>query len=156
MDFALYQRLQQLQARYCQVLDSNDLTGWPDFFTESCVYKLQSRENFDAGLPLCVLGFESRAMLVDRVYGVANTIYHDPYSQRHVCGAPLVTHAEGGALLCESSFVVIRTQRDKLPHILCVGRYLDKVVDVDGQMQFAERLVIFDNDLLPNSIIKPV
>ena len=91
--------------------------------------------------------------------------YHDPYSQRHVCGAPLITRFEGEQIECESSVVVIRTPRDAMPHILCAGRYIDKLTRVGGQsgknggmgeLKFAERLVIFDNDLIPNSIIKPV
>ena len=82
--------------------------------------------------------------------------YHDPYSQRHVCGAPLITRVEGDHIDCESSVVVIRTPRDAMPQILCVGRYIDKLVLQGGELKFAERLVIFDNDLIPNSIIKPV
>jgi salicylate 5-hydroxylase small subunit len=29
-------------------------------------------------------------MLKDRVYGVPETLFHDPYYQRHVVGAPVV------------------------------------------------------------------
>lgn len=156
MDFSLFNQVLNLHLRYAHTLDSNDLSAWPDFFTDDGVYKLQSRENFDRQLPLCTLSFESKAMMVDRVYGVVNTIYHDPYSQRHVCGAPLITRVEGDQIDCESSVVVIRTQRDAMPHILCAGRYIDKLVLAGGELKFAERLVIFDNDLIPNSIIKPI
>ena len=156
MDAALFMRVLNLHLRYAQTLDSNDLSAWPEFFTDNGIYKLQSRENYDRQLALCTLSFESKAMMADRVYSVVNTIYHDPYSQRHVCGVPLVTQAEDGGVACESSVLVIRTHRDALPHILCVGRYLDKLVEVNGELKFSERLVIFDNDLIANSIIKPV
>ena len=159
MDFALFQEVLNLQLRYAQALDSNDISAWPDFFTDDGVYKLQSRENFDRHLPLCILSFESKGMMVDRVYGVVNTIYHDPYCQRHVCGAPLITRVEGEQIECESSVVVIRTPRDAMPLILCAGRYIDRLTRVGGEkgeLKFTERLVIFDNDLIPNSIIKPV
>ncbi len=162
VDFALFQEVLNLQLRYAQALDSNDISAWPDFFTDDGIYKLQSRENFDRHLPLCILSFESKDMMVDRVYGVVNTIYHDPYSQRHVCGVPLITGFEGEQIECESSVVVIRTPRDAMPYILCAGRYIDKLTreggekGVKGELKFAERLVIFDNDLIPNSIIKPI
>lgn len=148
--------LQALYADYAAVLDARELSRWPDFFTEDAVYRLQSRENFDRGLPLATLAFESRAMLKDRVFGAAETIYHDPYFQRHVVGAPRVLAEGSDGLRCEANYVVIRTKRDAMPEILSVGRYLDRVVATPEGLRFAERLVIFDNDLIPNSIIDPL
>lgn len=86
-DFDTWLALQALYTDVAMALDAGDLERWPGFFTEDAVYKLQSRENFDRGLPLCTLAFESRGMLKDRVYGAKDTIYHDPYHQRHVVGA---------------------------------------------------------------------
>ena len=48
------------------------------------------RENHERGFPLATLAFESKGMLRDRVYGIRETLFHDPYYQRHVVGAPLV------------------------------------------------------------------
>jgi salicylate 5-hydroxylase small subunit len=148
--------LQALYADYAACLDAGELARWPDFFTEDAVYRLQSRENFERGLPLATLAFESRAMLKDRVFGAAETIYHDPYYQRHVVGAPRVLAEGADGVRCEAGYVVIRTKRDAMPEILSVGRTLDRVVATPEGLRFAERLVIFDNDLIPNSIIDPL
>ncbi len=148
--------LHELYSDYAAALDSRELNRWPDFFTEDGIYKLQSRENFDRGLPLATLAFESRGMLKDRVYGAAETIYHDPYVQRHIVGLPRLLAREGEALRCEASYLVIRTKHDAMPEILSVGRTLDRVVATPEGLRFAERLVIFDNDLIPNSIIDPI
>ncbi len=156
MDFKLFSEVQALHLRYAQILDSNDFATWPDLFTTECVYKIQSRENFDAGLPLCILSFESQAMLRDRVYGAQNTIYHDPYYQRHIVSAPLVTLSDGDAMEAETAYLVIRTHRDQLPEILSAGRYIDRMVRVDGVLKFASRVCVFDNDLIANSLIKPI
>ncbi len=157
MTLADWLALQALYADYAAVLDARELQRWPGFFTDDAVYRLQSRENFDRGLPLATLAFESRAMLQDRVTGAADTIFHDPYYQRHVVGAPRVlAHDADGSLRCEAAYVVIRTKRDALPEILSVGRYLDRIVTTPEGLRFAERLVIFDNDLIPNSIIDPL
>jgi salicylate 5-hydroxylase small subunit len=160
MDAPTLLALHALYADYAAALDARELERWPGFFTEDAVYKLQSRENFDRGLPLATLAFESRAMLQDRVYGALETIYHDPYVQRHITGLPRLLSREpgpGGEVLhCEAPVLVIRTKRDAMPEILCVGRYLDRVVPTPEGLRFAQRLVIFDNDLLPNSIIDPV
>lgn len=156
LDFDTWLALQALYTDYALALDAGDLERWPGFFTEDAVYKLQSRENFDRGLPLCTLAFESRGMLKDRVYGAKETIYHDPYHQRHVVGAPRVLSLADDGIRAEASYVVIRTKRDAMAEILSVGRYVDRIVRVDGSLLFAERHVIFDNDLIPNSIIDPL
>jgi salicylate 5-hydroxylase small subunit len=150
--------IQALLADVAAALDQRELQRWPDFFTEDCVYRLQSRENFDRGLPLATMAFESRGMLRDRIYGAAETIFHDPYHQRHILGAPRVLGEADGAdgTRCESSYLVVRTKRDGMPEILSVGRYLDRIVRTPEGLKIAERLAIFDNDLIPNSIIDPI
>ena len=148
--------LHALYSDYAAVLDSGDFSRWPEFFTEDAIYKLQSRENFDAGLPLATLAFESRGMLKDRVHGAAETIFHHPYHQRHIVGLPRLLGREGDLLRCEAPYIVIRTPRDAMPEILSVGRYLDRVLPAPQGWLFAERLAIFDNDLIANSVIYPI
>jgi salicylate 5-hydroxylase small subunit len=149
-------RLQALYADYARTLDLADFGRWPHFFTEDAVYKVQSRENHERGLPLATIALESRGMLLDRVIGATDTIFHDPYYQRHVTGAPMVVGREGDALLSEASYLVVRTRRDSMPEILSVGRYVDRVVETPEGLRFAQRLCIFDNDLIPNSLIYPI
>ena len=72
---------------YAETLDSGEWDDWPTFFTPECVYKVQPRENFDQGLPLATIAFESQGMLKDRVYCIRETLYYEPYYQRHVVGA---------------------------------------------------------------------
>ena len=162
---ASYQTLldvQHLHLRYAQVLDANDFSAWPDLFTPECLYTLQSRENHDAGYPLCILRLESQAMLRDRVYGAMKTIYHAPYYQRHLISQPLITGLitgveDGNELIeAETAYLVVRTHRDKLPEILSTGRYLDRMVRTPDGLRFAQRCCIFDNDLIANSLIKPI
>lgn len=156
MDFCRWQALLALHTDCAAALDARDLERWPGLFTEDGIYRLQSRENHERGLPLALMAFESRAMLKDRVFGATQTLYHDPYYQRHVVGVPRVLSSGPEGLRCESSYLVVRTQRDRMPEILSVGRYLDRVVDTPEGLRFAERLAIYDNDLVPNSIIDPV
>jgi salicylate 5-hydroxylase small subunit len=149
-------QVQALLAEVAAALDQRELDRWPDFFTEDCSYRLQSRENHERGLPLATMAFESRGMLKDRVYGAQDTIFHHPYHQRHLLGAPRILADDGQAIRCESSYLVIRTKRDALPEILSVGRYLDTLVRTPEGLRIAERLALFDNDLIPNSVIDPI
>ncbi|HET6598443.1 MAG TPA: nuclear transport factor 2 family protein, partial [Burkholderiaceae bacterium] len=86
--------LTQLYADYASAVDSGDWDLWPEFFTDDCVYRLQPRENHERGFPLATLSFTSKGMLKDRVYGIRETLFHDPYYQRHVVGAPVVRAVE--------------------------------------------------------------
>ena len=156
MNHSNFTDVQALHLRYAQIVDSSDFSAWPDLFTEQCIYQIQSRENFDAGLPLSILRFESQAMLRDRVYGAQQTIYHDPYYQRHIVSAPLLTQEDGDCIEADTAYLVIRTHRNAMPEILSVGRYLDRMVRTSEGLKFSQRLCIFDNDLIANSMIKPI
>jgi salicylate 5-hydroxylase small subunit len=156
VDLQTWFAVQQLYADYAIAIDSGKWHLWPEFFTEKCVYKLQPRENYERGFPLATLFFSSKAMLIDRVYGITETIYHDPYYQRHVVGAPLVKKVEDGRIHCEANYAVFRTKLDKESTVYNVGRYIDTIVQTPEGLKFAERLCIYDSEMIPNSIIYPI
>ena len=148
-----------LHVEYAACLDGRRFDDWPDLFTDDCVYKLQPRENYDRGLPLATMAFESKGMLRDRVYAVTQTLFHIPYTTRHVVGWPRVwVDADGDspAIAAESNYVVIRVRENELPEVFSAGRYLDRIVDDGERLRFRERLAIFDSALIANSIIYPI
>jgi salicylate 5-hydroxylase small subunit len=148
--------LTQLNANYASAVDSGHWDLWPDFFTDDCVYRLQPRENHERGFPLATLAFTSKGMLKDRVYGIKETLFHDPYYQRHVVG-PLVIHeASEGRWRCESNYAVFRTKLSEATTVFNVGRYLDVVVRTPAGLKFASRECIYDSEMIPNSIIYPI
>lgn len=146
----------QLYAEHDACLDRRELGRWPALFTDDARYTLQSRENADRGLPLAVMAFESRGMLQDRVTGALETLFHHPYSQRHLTGLPRVVGAGAEGFEVETAVLVVRTPRDALPEVLVVGGSRDRLVRTPQGLRFAVRHVVYDNDLLPNSIIDPV
>ena len=148
--------LTELYADYAGAVDSGDWDRWPGFFTEDCVYRLQPRENHERGFPLATLSFTSQGMLKDRVYGIKETLFHDPYYQRHVVGTPLVREAGGGRFRCEANYAVFRTKLSEPSTVFNVGRYLDTVVRTPQGLKFASRECIYDSELIPNSIIYPI
>ena len=156
MDFKDYFELSQLYANYASAVSSGEWELWPDFFTDECTYRLQPRENYDRGFPLATLSFESKAMLKDRVYGIRETLFHDPYYQRHVVGAPVVRKAEADRFECEANYAVFRTKLSELSSVFNVGRYIDVVVRTEEGLKFSSRLAVYDSELIPNSIIYPL
>jgi len=156
MDFQDYFELSQLYANYASAVSSGDWEKWPEFFTDDCTYRLQPRENFERGFPLATLSFESKGMLKDRVYGIRETLFHDPYYQRHVVGAPVVRKAEADRFECEANYAVFRTKLSELSSVFNVGRYIDVVVRTEAGLKFSSRQVIYDSEMIPNSIIYPL
>jgi salicylate 5-hydroxylase small subunit len=156
VDMKTWFGIQQLYADYASAVDSGHWDLWPEFFTEQCVYKLQPRENHERGFPLCTLSLTSKGMLKDRVYGIQETLYHDPYYQRHVVGAPIVRQVEDGRIHSEANYAVFRTKFDKESTVFNVGRYIDTIVQTSEGFKFAERLCVYDSEMIPNSIIYPI
>ena len=148
--------IDDLQSRYSACVDSGKFECWPDFFIEDCIYRLIPRENYDRGLPLATLSFESKGMLRDRVYAATHTLFHQPYYQRHIVSGLRILGEQGGVVRCEANYVVIRTKLSERSEVFNAGRYLDKIVRVGGDLKFAERLCIFDSELIANSIINPI
>jgi salicylate 5-hydroxylase small subunit len=156
VDMQIWFGIQQLYADYASAVDNGNWALWPEFFTEQCVYKLQPRENHERGFALATLSLTSKGMLKDRVYGITETIYHDPYYQRHVVGAPIVRRVDGERIHSEANYAVFRTKYDKESTVFNVGRYIDTIVPTTEGFKFAERLCIYDSEMIPNSIIYPI
>ena len=156
INFEDWLSLTQLYADYASAVDSGDWDLWPEFFTDQCVYRLQPRENHERGFPLVTLSFTSKGMLKDRVYGIKETLFHDPYYQRHVIGAPRVLAVDGDDIRCEANYAVFRTKPSEPTTVFNVGRYIDTVRRTPQGLRFASKLAVFDSELIPNSIIYPI
>jgi len=156
INFEDYLELTQLYADYAQAVDSGDWDLWPEFFVEDCVYKLIPRENHERGFPLSTLAFDSKGMLKDRVYGIRETLFHDPYYQRHVVGAPLIHKADHNRFESEANYAVFRTKLSQETTVFNVGRYIDVIVRTPEGLKFASRLCVYDSEMIPNSIIYPI
>lgn len=156
IDFEDYLRIVQLHADYARAVDSGNWDLWPEFFTDHCVYKLIPRENHERGFPLATLFFESKGMLKDRVYGIQETLFHDPYYQRHVVGAPLIHKADAERFEVEANYAIFRTKLSQESAVYNVGRYLDVIVRTPEGLKFSSRHCVYDSEMIPNSIIYPI
>ena len=146
----------QAYARYASIVDSGDWDRWPQMFTEDCVYRLQPRENHERGFPLTTLSLTSRGMMLDRVFSIKETLFHDPYYQRHLISSPIVHEAASDQWDCEANYAVFRTKLSDTTTVFNVGRSFDTIVRTSEGVRFARRECIYDSEMIPNSIIYPV
>jgi salicylate 5-hydroxylase small subunit len=156
LDFNTYQQLLALYSDYVAAVDNNEWEKWAEFFTDECVYKVQPRENYDSGYPLATLSFESRGMLKDRIYGMTETIFHDPYYQRHVVGTPRVLLVDAERIRSEANYAVFRTKPDEISTVYNVGRYIDTIRRTEDGLKFESRVCVFDSEMIANSLIYPI
>ena len=149
-------RIDDLYAAYAACLDDERFEEWPEFFTEECTYRVVPRENYDRGLPLATLSFESKGMLRDRVYGITQTLFHEPYYQRHLITGLVVRLDDDGSFRVAANYLVVRTKAGATSEIYNTGRYLDRIVEEAGTLRFREKICVFDSELIPNSLIYPI
>jgi salicylate 5-hydroxylase small subunit len=145
-----------LYSDYAAAVDSAQWDKWIEFFTDECEYKIQPRENYERGFPLATLALLSKNMLKDRVYGIHETLYHDPYYQRHVVGLPIIREEKDNVIIAEANYAVFRTKLSGESTVFNVGRYLDRIQRDSTGLKFISRLCIYDSEMIPNSIIYPI
>lgn len=154
----------RLNAAYAAALDapvgSDAFNAWAELFADDCLYKVTSRENADRGFPLALMAYESKGMLKDRLYGVAHTLYHGPYYQRHVVGPSRLLPAQAGQadgdFRAAASVAVFRTKPGQASEVFLVGEYRDLITSGEAGLRFKERVLVYDSEMILNSLIYPV
>jgi salicylate 5-hydroxylase small subunit len=121
---------------------------------------VQARENFDRGLPLALMNFESQGMMKDRVHGITQTIYHGPYHMRHVVSPArvleVVQEDDVEVVRAQANYAVFRTKPGNVSEVFNVGRYIDELVRDGGALKLRSRHCVYDSELILNSLIYPV
>jgi len=155
-DLPIYLALARLNADYAAAVDAADWERWVDFFVDAGEYKVQPRENYERGFPLCTLALLSKGMLRDRVYGIRETLFHDPYYQRHTVGLPRILRVDGEVIEAEANYAVFRTKLSQETTVFNVGRYIDRVRVTPQGLKFESRVCVYDTEMIPNSLIYPI
>jgi salicylate 5-hydroxylase small subunit len=140
---------------YYNTLDDVRLEDWPSFFTEDCIYRVIPRENFEAGYTLSTIYAESRGMLVDRVMGVTRTQMFAPRYYRRFPGPLRVVGPDGDGLRTRHNLLVVQTLIDRKSEIVLSAVCHDVVVADQGRLRLRQRIVVFDSEMIPNSLIYP-
>lgn len=156
MNSELYLAVNQFYQKYAVVVDQAEWQAWIDLFIDPCTYKIQSRENFDLNLPMAALSLNSKAMLKDRIYGITETIFHDPYLQTHVVSSPLILSKSETVVESQANYAVYRTKNDGIAMVFNVGRYIDRLRITDAGFLIESRTCVFDNEMILNSLIYPI
>jgi 3-phenylpropionate/cinnamic acid dioxygenase small subunit len=145
-------RIAALNADYARCIDDDRLEEWPGFFLAHCLYKITTAENIAKGYEAGLIYADSRAMLQDRVSALREANIYERQRYRHIVGLPAML--EGDAV--ETPFVVVRIMRDGKMDLFATGRYLDKLAEENGDLKFAERIVVCDSSRIDTLLAIPL
>jgi 3-phenylpropionate/cinnamic acid dioxygenase small subunit len=116
---------------------------------------LRPRENFEAGYTLCTMQAESRGMLIDRVMGLTRTQMYAPrYYRRFPGPLRIVSNGVDGART-RHNLLMVQTLIDKQTDIVLAGVCYEHLVFDGDRLRLRERIVVFDSEMVPNSLIYP-
>ncbi|CAB3826380.1 MAG: aromatic-ring-hydroxylating dioxygenase subunit beta [Achromobacter pulmonis] len=155
-DTSLRARLRDFYDDYAYCLDEGRLEEWPDFFTEDCHYRVLSRENHDAGLPLGLIYCMNKNMLRDRVTALRETTMFEPRSLRHFISGVRVIEAQDDRVVAQANFAVMESLSDREPTLNMVGRYLDELRLTPQGPRLTRRDCVYDNYRVRTSLIVPL
>lgn len=155
-DFALRARLEALFADYAHAIDDDRLEDWPGFFTERGVYRVTTRENHDAGLPLSLIYCDGAGMMADRVSALRQANIYEPHVYCHMTSGLRVVEATSDGWRVRSNFTVLRTMSEGDTMVFACGRAFDRVTEQDGRLRFAERLVVLDSRRVDTLLVLPI
>jgi len=140
---------------YYAGLDDLELEAWPGFFAEECLYRVIPRENFEAGYTLSTIQAESRGMLIDRVMGLTRTQMYAPRYYRRFPGPLRIVSRDGEGVRTRHNLLMVQTLIDRQTEIVLAAVCHDLVVPGGERPQLRERIVVFDSEMIPNSLIYP-
>jgi 3-phenylpropionate/cinnamic acid dioxygenase small subunit len=155
-EIALRLELAELYAAYAECLDTDALERWPDFFTETCRYRITSAENYEAGLPLGLVYATSKDMLRDRVSALREANIYEPQRYRHLVSGMRIERNDGNALDLRANLLVVRTMQDGAMTLFAAGRYIDRVVRGDRAWLFERKEVVLDSRQIDTLLAIPL
>jgi len=152
----IHQLIARAQAAYVRCIDDGDLAQWPAFFTEKCVYKVTTADNYRRKMEAAMIYAASRGMLIDRVTSLRDANIYEQHGYRHLLGQPFIVEDDGQEARSETSFMVARVMRDGTTDLFATGRYCDVYVREDNGVKLRERIVVCDSSRIDTLLALPL
>src|SRR5690349_15794220 len=127
LDAHVTQRIVELQTDYSFCIDDARYEEWPEFFTDTCLYKINTRQNVKRGLTVGLWQCESKGMLIDRVNSLLHANIYEPHTYRHLLGPMKVVAKEGDRIRTRTGFGIIRIMSNGHSSLFLTGLYEDLV-----------------------------
>jgi 3-phenylpropionate/cinnamic acid dioxygenase small subunit len=148
--------VQEIYFRYAECLDGGRLQQWPEFFLDSCTYRITTRRNLRMGPDGDIMSLSSKTSMRDRIVAIGQSEDYEPHTQRHMISNFRVQAASDEELRVQANFYVLRTFPERQTEYFVSGSYNDRLAITDGRLNFREKLCVLDSDVPPESLIYPI
>src|SRR5262245_15705706 len=148
--------VQEFYARYAECLDGGRLQQWPEFFLESCVYRITTRRNLRLGPDQDLVSLSTRAAMFDRIVAIPQSEDYEPHSQRHTVSNFRIQAASERELRAQANFQILRTFPERRTEYFVSGTYNDRIQLYAGRLHFREKICVLDSDVPPDSLVYPI
>ena len=148
--------VEEFYARYAECLDGGRLQQWPEFFLESCVYRITTRRNLRLGPDEDLVSLASRTAMIDRMVAIGQSEDYEPHTQRHIVSNFRIQAASAEELRAQANFQILRTFPERRTEYFVSGSYSDRIAVSAGRLNFRERICVLDSDVLPDSMLYPI
>ena len=156
MEQEIRRKIEDMIIDYVHCIDDGRLEEWPAFFTEDCVYKAISREDYEKGRPIGVFFCDNKNMLKDRVFALREANIYEPHFYRHMISASRFLPGGNGAHEVHTNFHVVRTMENGTFSLYVTGKYVDRIVFEAGEPKFKQRLVVMDSHRIDTLLVIPL
>jgi 3-phenylpropionate/cinnamic acid dioxygenase small subunit len=148
--------VQELYFRYAECLDGGRLQQWPEFFLDSCTYRITTRRNLRMGPDEDIMHLNSKTSMLDRIIAIGRSEDYEPYVQRHLISNFRVQAASDEELRVQANFQILRTFPERQSEYFVSGSYNDRAAITNGRLNFREKLCVLDSDVPPDSLVYPI
>ncbi len=152
----LQRSVEAFYTKYNIALDDLALDSWVDMFDEVCLYRIVSRENWEAKLPLSTMMCDSKGMLADRVKGIQQTMMFAPRYCRRFISSLQIEDPVSDLISARSSFLCVQTLNDQPSEVAFCGVAHDMLVQEKAELKIRSRICVLDTEMIPNSLIYPL
>jgi 3-phenylpropionate/cinnamic acid dioxygenase small subunit len=148
--------VEEFYARYAECLDGGRLQQWPEFFLESCVYRITTRRNLRLGPEQDLVSLATRSGMLDRIVAIGQSEDYEPYMQRHIISNFRIQAASAEELRAQANFQILRTFPERRTERFVSGTYSDRIAISNGRLNFREKICVLDSDVPPEPLVYPI
>jgi 3-phenylpropionate/cinnamic acid dioxygenase small subunit len=148
--------VQEFYARYAECLDGGRLQQWPEFFLDSCVYRITMRRNLRLGPDQDLVSLATRSAMLDRIVAIGQSEDYEPHMQRHLITNFRIQAASAEELRAQANFQILRTFPERRSENFMSGTYSDRIAISNGRLNFREKICVLDSDVPPEPLLYPI
>jgi 3-phenylpropionate/cinnamic acid dioxygenase small subunit len=148
--------VQEFYFRYVECLDGGRLQHWPEFFLDSCVYRVGTRRALRGDGEDDFMFLNGKTAMRDRITAIGQSEDYEPYQQRHFIGNFRIQSAAADELRIQVNFQVLRTYPERRTEWFLSGYYLDRVAVAGTRFNFREKLCVLDSEVAPQALVYPI